>query len=219
MSKVSLISLTPNAEESIVFMARVSNPSNQNNTATAEKLIRFLLKHKHFSPFEMASMCLEIETTRAISPQILRHRSFSFQEFSQRYANAGVIGRPEVPHLRAQDVKNRQNSLDDLSQRLGSEKLSEYYRRIQILFEDADHLYQQMVSDGVAKECARAVLPLATPTRLYMSGTLRSWIHYVQVRNTPETQLEHRQIAAQVQELMYEHLPTLAAAAFNPDPG
>ena len=200
-------------------MARVSNPSNQNNTATAEKLIRFLLKHKHFSPFEMASMCLEIETTRAISPQILRHRSFSFQEFSQRYANAGVIGRPEVPHLRAQDVKNRQNSLDDLSQRLGSEKLSEYYRRIQILFEDADHLYQQMVSDGVAKECARAVLPLATPTRLYMSGTLRSWIHYVQVRNTPETQLEHRQIAAQVQELMYEHLPTLAAAAFNPDPG
>ena len=200
-------------------MARVSNPSNQNNTATAEKLIRFLLKHKHFSPFEMASMCLEIETTRAISPQILRHRSFSFQEFSQRYANAGVIGRPEVPHLRAQDVKNRQNSLDDLSQRLGPEKLSEYYRRIQILFEDSDHLYQQMVSDGVAKECARAVLPLATPTRLYMSGTLRSWIHYVQVRNTPETQLEHRQIAAQVQELIYEHLPTLAAAAFNPDPG
>ena len=219
MSNVSLISLTPNAEESIVFMARVSNPSNQNNTETAEKLIRFLLKHKHFSPFEMASMCLEIETCRAISPQLLRHRSFSFQEFSQRYANAGVIGRLQVPHLRAQDVKNRQNSLDDLSQRLGREKLSEYYRRIQILFEDAEHLYQQMISDGVAKECARAVLPLATPTRLYMSGTLRSWIHYVQVRNTPETQLEHRQIAAQVQELMYEHLPTLAAAAFNPDLG
>jgi thymidylate synthase (FAD) len=178
MTAVKLTWCTPNAEEMIVHMARVSAPKNQGNIETAPKLLRYLIKHKHLSPFEMANMCVEINTTRAIAPQILRHRSFSFQEFSQRYADTTEIGNAVMPHLRRQDLKNRQNSIDDLD----TEQISQYYRRMSQLFEDAEHLYKEMTSSGIAKECARSVLPLATPTRLYMNGSLRSWLTYIALR-------------------------------------
>jgi thymidylate synthase (FAD) len=192
-------------------MARVSAPKNQNNMETAPRLLRYLLEHKHVSPFEMANMCVEIETTRAISAQILRHRSFSFQEFSQRYADANELGSSAMPHLRRQDTKNRQNSIDDL----GADLVSGYYRRISHLFEEAEHLYSEMVSNGVAKECARNILPMATPTRMYMNGTLRSWIHYLQVRTDPSTQLEHREVALKVKDIFTEQFPVIAEAAFT----
>jgi thymidylate synthase (FAD) len=159
----------------------------------------------------MANMCVEIETTRAISAQILRHRSFSFQEFSQRYADTNELGSSAMPHLRRQDTKNRQNSIDDL----GADLVSGYYRRISHLFEEAEHLYSEMVSNGVAKECARNILPMATPTRMYMNGTLRSWIHYLQVRTDPSTQLEHREVALKVKDIFTEQFPVIAEAAFT----
>jgi len=196
-------------------MARVSNPKNAKNTETAPKLLRYLLKHRHFSPFEMANMCVEIHTNRAISPQILRHRSFSFQEFSQRYANTKELGSALIPHLRRQDNKNRQNSTDDLVETLGPEKLAGFYRRTSQLFEDAEHLYSEMVSAGVAKECARGVLPLNTPTSLYMNGTLRSWIHYLQLRCDPGTQLEHREIALAIRQIFRQQFPIIGEAAFD----
>jgi thymidylate synthase (FAD) len=211
MSKVQLIWRTPDAELMITKMARVSAPKNQNNMETAPRLLRYLLEHKHVSPFEMANMCVEIETTRAISAQILRHRSFSFQEFSQRYADTNELGSSAMPHLRRQDTKNRQNSIDDL----GADLVSGYYRRISHLFEEAEHLYSEMVSNGVAKECARNILPMATPTRMYMNGTLRSWIHYLQVRTDPSTQLEHREVALKVKDIFTEQFPVIAEAAFN----
>ena len=192
---VELTWATPNAEELIVKMARVSAPSNQDNMDTAPRLLRYLIKHKHWSPFEMGNMCVEIETTRAISPQILRHRSFSFQEFSQRYADISDIGSIILPHLRSQDYKNRQNSNDDLKERLGGDKLAHFYRRMSTLLEDSKHLYQEMLSEGIAKESARFILPLATPTRLYMNGTLRSWVHYISLRSANGTQKEHQDIA------------------------
>ena len=190
MTSVKLVWSTPNAEEMIVKMARVSAPKNQDNMKTAPKLLKYLIEHEHWSPFEMAGMTMEIQTTRAIAPQILRHRSFTFQEFSQRYANTNKIGRIEMPNLRAQDPSNRQNSTDDLVQKLGKPKLADLYRKIAIHFEEAEHIYQEMVSLGVAKESARFVLPLATPTRLYMNGTLRSWIHYILLRTKEGSQLE-----------------------------
>ena len=207
---VKLIWTTPNAEEMIVHTARVSAPKNQNNMETAPKLLRYLIKQKHWSPFEMASMCLEINTTRAISPQILRHWTFSFQEFSQRYANTGEMGKPIIPHLRGQDFKNRQNSIDDLQTRLGKGKLADYYRRISILFEDSEHLYQAMVSDGVAKECARFILPLACPTRMYMTGPLKSWMHYIDLRTGNGTQLEHKEIAEQCKTIFKQQFPIIS---------
>lgn len=207
---VQLVWATPNAEEMIVKMARVSAPSNQDNMDTAPRLLRYLIKHKHWSPFEMANMCVEIETTRAISPQILRHRSFSFQEFSQRYADTSELGSAVIPHLRRQDNKNRQNSIDDLS----SEEIGGYYRRISELYENAEHLYREMVSSGVAKECARSILPLSTQTRLFMNGTLRSWIHYLQLRCDPGTQLEHRQIADRIKTIFCKQFPIIGEAAF-----
>ena len=191
-------------------MARVSNPKNAKNTETAPKLLRYLLKHKHYSPYEMANMCVEIETTRAISPQILRHRSFSFQEFSQRYADTGELGSAVIPHLRRQDFKNRQNSIDDLP----ADAISGYYRRISKLYEDAEHLYREMVSSGIAKECARSVLPLSTQTRLFMNGTIRSWIHYLQLRCHESTQLEHREIAEAIKEIFCKEFPIIGEAAF-----
>lgn len=212
---VKLIWTTPNAEEMIVHMARVSAPKNQDNMETAPKLLRYLIKQKHWSPFEMASMCLEINTTRAISPQILRHWTFSFQEFSQRYANTGEMGKPIIPHLRGQDLKNRQNSIDDLPSRLGKGKLADYYRRISILFEDAEHLYQEMVSDGVAKECARSILPLACPTRMYMTGPLKSWMHYIDLRTGNGTQLEHKEIAEQCKTIFKEQFPIISEAMWG----
>jgi len=213
--KVQLTWVTPKAEEMIVKMARVSAPKNQDNMETAPQLLRYLIKHKHWSPFEMANMCVEIHTNRAISPQILRHRSFSFQEFSQRYANTKELGSATIPHLRRQDNKNRQNSTDDLVETLGAEQLAGFYRRTSQLFEDAEHLYGEMVSAGVAKECARGVLPLNTPTSLYMNGTLRSWIHYLQLRCDPGTQLEHREIALAIRQIFRQQFPIIGEAAFD----
>lgn len=210
-SKVKLVWATEKAEEMIAYLARVSNPAGQNNSETAPKLIRYLIKHRHWSPFEMASMCLEINTTRAISPQILRHRSFKFQEFSQRYADVGALGSPALPHLRRQDFKNRQNSIDDLDPKL----VAEYYRRVSSLYEEGEHLYQEMVSSGVAKECAREILPLGSPTRLYMKGDIRSWIHYIDVRSGPETQLEHREIALEVKDIFKQQFPVIHEAFFE----
>lgn len=211
MSNAKLVWVTPNAEEMIVKMARVSAPSNQGNMDTAPRLLKYLVKHKHWSPYEMANLCVEIETTRGISAQILRHRSFSFQEFSQRYADVGELGSSVIPHLRRQDLKNRQNSIDDLS----PDVIAGYYRRIGHLFEDAEHLYREMVSSGVAKECARAVLPIATKTKMYMNGTLRSWIHYLQLRCDVSTQLEHRQIAEEIKQIFCEQFPIIGEAVFD----
>jgi thymidylate synthase (FAD) len=211
MSSAKLVWVTPNAEEMIVKMARVSAPSNQDNMDTAPRLLRYLINHKHWSPFEMANLCVEIETTRGISAQILRHRSFSFQEFSQRYTDVSALGSSVIPHLRRQDNKNRQNSIDDLS----PDTLGGYYRRIGQLFEDAEHLYREMVSAGVAKECARSVLPIATQTRMYMNGTIRSYIHYLQVRTDPSTQLEHREIAMAIKDIFCKEFPIIGEAVFG----
>ena len=196
-------------------MARVSNPKNAKNTETASKLLRYLIKHKHFSPYEMANMCMEIETTRSISAQIIRHRSFTFQEFSQRYADVNELGSALIPHLRRQDNKNRQNSTDDLIDTLGSDKLANFYRRTSQLFEDAEHLYKEMVSQGIAKECARNVLPLGTQTKLYMNGSIRSWIHYLQLRCDPGTQFEHRQIAEWIKQIFCREFPIIGEAVFQ----
>ena len=211
---VSLVWRTDDAERMIVRTARVSAPKNEDNMETGPKLLRYLIKHKHWSPFEMANMCLEIHTTRTISPQILRHRSFSFQEFSQRYANTNEIGRPLVPHLRSQDPTNRQDSHDDLHQRLGKSKLADYYRRMSILIEDAEHLYQEMLSDGIAKECARAILPNA-PTKMYMNGTLRSWLHYIDLRTANGTHLEHKEIAEQCKTIFKTQFPIISEAMWE----
>ena len=209
MSQVSLVHRTEGAEDLIVYMARVSNPSSQKENKNGERLLKYLIKHKHWSPFEMASMCVEIETTRSISSQLLRHRSFSYQEYSQRYA--AVLDKPVTPNLRRQDVKNRQNSIDDLDPFLKQN----LQLNAQRLFTQAHLLYEEMLEHGVAKECAREVLPLASRTRLYMHGTLRSWIHYIDVRASVETQLEHRQIADEIKRIMYEQFPTISAAAFD----
>jgi thymidylate synthase (FAD) len=184
-----------NLQELVAYCARISNPSNQHNTETSEKLLRYLLKHKHFSPFEMASVCLSIETTRDIARQILRHRSFSFQEFSQRYAAAdlGV----EYKEARLQDTKNRQNSIELAGATLGEQNLIEQWRYKQaMLAKESNTVYQWALNNGIAKEQARAVLPEGlTVSRLYMQGTLRSWLHYIELRSGPETQKEHREIA------------------------
>lgn len=200
-----LVHITPNAEELIAYMARVSNPSNQTNTETSQRLIRYLIEHKHWSPFEMVNMCVEINTTRSIAAQILRHRSFSFQEFSQRYAEVQL--RPELPNLRRQDTKNRQNSIDDIDE----DKKKFFDAKIGHLYSECYRLYQDLLDAGVAKECAREVLPLSTPTRLYMNGTIRSWIHYCQLRCANGTQEEHRIIATGAYKLLQEHLPSVCA--------
>jgi len=209
---VKLVSITPNAQHLIAYCARVSNPSNQLNLDTEEKLLRYLIDHNHWSPFEMANMVVEINTTRAIAPQILRHRSFSFQEFSQRYADVSCgLGAPVMPALRSQDHTNRQNSIDNLP----AEQKELYHNRISSLFADSESLYKEMVGAGVAKESARAILPLASPTRLYMNGTIRSWIHYCDLRIGVETQKEHREIALAVMELLYLELPAVAKAMWT----
>jgi len=205
----TLVHITPNAEELISYMARVSNPSNQTNNETAPRLIRYLIKHQHWSPFEMVNMCVSIETTRSIAAQILRHRSFSFQEFSQRYAEVPIPA--ELPELRRQDTKNRQNSIDDLDESI--KRTFEF--RIGQLYGDAYRIYKDMVASGVAKECAREVLPLATPTRLYMNGTIRSWLHYCDLRTSNGTQKEHALIASQVQDILYSQLPNVCEAMWN----
>jgi len=203
-----LISVTPDAEEQIVYMARVSNPKNQSNMETAPRLVKYLIKHKHWSPFEMASMQVEINTTRAIAAQVLRHRSFSFQEFSQRYSAVGDLPAIAIPHLRTQDLKNKQASHDDLDPEV-KERLE---REIERLYANANDLYQFALSKGVAKECARSILPLGTPTRMFMSGSLRSWIHYIQIRSGIETQLEHRRIAEDCKKIFIQQFPNIAEA-------
>ena len=204
---VSLVHTTPDAEQLIAYMARVSNPANQANPES-ERLIRYLIKHKHWSPFEMVNMCVQIETTRSVAAQILRHRSFSFQEFSQRYAQ---VAEPAfIPALRRQDTKNRQNSIADLEQ----STVDEFNIKINSLFELSESLYKEMLQAGVAKECARDVLPLSTPTKLYMNGTLRSWLHYCDLRCANGTQYEHKLIADQVKGLIEQEFPTIYAAMF-----
>ncbi|NBX52017.1 FAD-dependent thymidylate synthase, partial [bacterium] len=178
MSEAKLVWITPGAERIISYCARVSNPVNQENQETAPKLLAYCIKNRHWSIFEMANMCVEVNTTRAISAQFIRHRSFTIQEFSTRYQDAGVLGEAKVPHLRRQDVKNRQNSIDDLPDYLKLTLLED----IRVLFEQSQRVYNRLLDKGVAKECARFVLPLATPTRLYMTGSVRSWIHYINLR-------------------------------------
>ena len=208
MSSVKLVHSTHEGEELIAYMARVSNPTNQDNRDYT-KLIRYLIKHKHWSPFEMVSMCIEITTTRSIAAQILRHRSFSFQEFSQRYSSS--INRPDVPEWRLQDHKNRQNSIE------GVEPIvkAEMDLRAEFLFDHAYALYRDLLNEGIAKECAREVLPLCTPTKLYMHGTLRSWLHYCDLRCGNGTQKEHKLIADQVKEVIWDEYPTVYEAMWK----
>ena len=201
-----LISITPNAEDQIAYCARVSNPKNQENYDTAPRLLRYCIANNHWSPFEMANMVMVITTTRSIAAQILRHRSFSFQEFSQRYAE--VTLRPELPEMRRQDTKNRQNSTDDL----GDEMVARCDALTASSIAVAMKTYQDLINMGVAKECAREVLPLATPTTLFMNGTIRSWLHYVNLRSGNGTQKEHRIIADDVRKIMQEQLPSVAFA-------
>jgi thymidylate synthase (FAD) len=207
---VSLVSITPKAEQLIAYCARVSNPQNQDNPDSV-KLIRYLIKHKHWSPFEMAFIVMEINTTRSIAPQILRHRSFSFQEFSQRYSDVTTLATPEGFDLRAQDQTNRQNSLDTLS----DEDKCYFSTQIGDVMFKATALYNEMVSSGVAKECARGILPLCTPTRLYMAGSVRSWLHYIDLRQSNGTQKEHRDIALACREILTKELPAISEAMWG----
>jgi thymidylate synthase (FAD) len=205
---VKLISVTPDAEKTMAYVARVSNPNNQENPNYA-KLLGYCIKHNHWSVFEQAFMTLEIETTRGLAAQILRHRSFTYQEFSQRYADSSLLG-DTIPmfDLRRQDTKNRQNSIDDVDPFVRQE----FEIRIRKHFDDAMTLYQSMLDMGIAKESARFVLPLATPTRLYMSGSVRSWAHYITLRSANGTQKEHMDIAEECKKIFVEQFPTCAEA-------
>ena len=204
---VKLVSITPDAEQTMAYIARVSNPSNQDNEKYAG-LLKYCIKHNHWSVFEQSSMSLEIETTRAIAAQILRHRSFTFQEFSQRYAASTALGDIPLPELRRQDTKNRQNSTDDLD----PEMVEKFEKQMITLFSSAKSLYEQMLSQGVAKECARMVLPLCTPTRIYMTGSCRSWIHYINLRSAHGTQKEHMEIAEACRKVFTEQFPGVSEA-------
>ena len=217
MASVKLISHTMGAgelegkspQDVISYVARVSNPHNQENYRTASGLLKYCIKHQHWSIFETASMTLEINTTRGLAAQILRHRSFTYQEFSQRYADTKLINQEiPTPELRRQDTKNRQNSTNDLPPGL----VGEYQRKIEKHFEDSMDLYNNLLDCGVAKECARFVLPLATPTRLYMTGTCRSWIHYIDLRSSNGTQEEHRLIAEECRDVFCQVFPDIAEA-------
>ena len=204
---VKLVNITPVAEKTMAYIARVSNPSNQDNEKFAG-LLKYCIKHNHWSVFEQSSMTLEIETTRAIAAQILRHRSFTFQEFSQRYADSTKLGEIPIPELRRQDEKNRQNSTNDLDEFV-KQKLE---LQMNTLFSSATALYQQMLEEGVAKECARMVLPLCTPTRIYMTGSCRSWIHYIDLRSAHGTQKEHMDIAQACKTVFIEQFPIVSEA-------
>ena len=204
---VKLVSVTPDAEQLMAYIARVSNPSNQDNEKYAG-LLKYCIKHNHWSVFEQSTMTLEIETTRAIAAQILRHRSFTFQEFSQRYAASTALGEIDLPELRKQDLKNRQNSTDDLDPKT----VDKFERQMITLFSSAKSLYTQMLDAGVAKECARMVLPLCTPTRIYMTGSCRSWIHYINLRSAHGTQKEHMDIANGCKKIFVENFPSVSEA-------
>jgi len=205
---VKLISVTPDAEKQVAYCARVSNPKNQDSD-NISKLLKYCIDHSHWSIFEMAYMTLEINTTRGLAAQILRHRSFTFQEFSQRYADANLLAE-EIPlfELRRQDNKNRQNSIDDMDQ----EVIYRWNSKLREHFSKAKAIYDGMIKDGIAKECARFVLPLATPTRLYMSGSIRSWIHYIELRSSHGTQKEHMNIANECKYIFVEQFPIIGEA-------
>lgn len=207
--EVKLVSVTPDAEKTMGFIARVSNPDNQNNPNVAG-LLKYCIKHAHWSVFEQAHMTLEITTTRAISAQILRHRSFTFQEFSQRYAKVD-LGNLEVPELRLQDEKNRQNSIEvqDMDKYLELQELS---GEIDALFDHVEEVYNKLLAAGVAKECARNILPMCSPTTIYMTGNIRSWINYINLRSGNGTQKEHHEIALACKEIFKQQLPTVSEA-------
>ena len=208
MSKVKLISVTPEAEKHMAYVARVSNPQNQDNEKFAG-LLRYCIKHGHWSVFEQAFMTLEINTTRGLAAQILRHRSFTYQEFSQRYQDVSHIREDiPLPELRNQDTKNRQNSIDDVD----SKVVDKFNGKMRKHFDASIDLYKEMLHDGIAKECARFVLPLATPTRLYMSGSVRSWIHYIDLRSSNGTQKEHMDLVEDVRKTFKIQFPTVSEA-------
>ena len=205
---VKLVTVTPKAEETMGYVARVSNPKNQDNPKVAG-LLSYCIKHGHWSVFEQAHMTVEIETTRGLAAQILRHRSFTYQEFSQRYADSSMLSKViPMPELRRQDDKNRQNSIDDLDPFV----VQDFELKMQRHFVDGMKLYKDMLDAGVAKECARFVLPLATPTKLYMTGSVRSWIHYINLRSAHGTQKEHMQIAENCRVIFNEQFPIVAEA-------
>lgn len=207
-SHVTLQSITPNAEENIAYIARVSNPANQENEKIAG-LLKYCIKNKHWSVFEQASMTLEIDTNRGIGTQILRHRSFKFQQFSQRYADNSLLADEiPLPELRRQDNKNRQNSIDNLS-----EQDQEYWNeRMKVIFASTMALYKEMLAAGIAKESARFILPEVMPTRMYMTGDIRSWIHYLDVRSANGTQKEHMEVAQKCRDIFIRELPIIAEA-------
>ena len=204
---VKLITVTPEAEKQMGYVARVSNPNNQDNP-NVSGLLGYCIKHQHWSVFEQAHMTLEIETTRGIAAQILRHRSFTYQEFSQRYANTNMLGRIEIPELRSQDSKNRQNSIDDIPEA----QKARLQGQIERYFSEGIDLYNELIREGVAKECARFVLPLATPTRIYMTGSVRSWIHYIELRSAHGTQKEHMDIAEACRQIFIGQFPIVSTA-------
>ena len=205
---VKLVSITPDAEKMMAYVARVSNPSNQDNEKYSG-LLKYCIKHNHWSVFEQSYMTLEIETTRAIAAQILRHRSFTYQEFSQRYADSSLLGEKiKLPELRRQDTKNRQNSIDDLD----PFTVQNLELQMQTLFDSSMALYQQMLNRGVAKECARNVLPLCVGTKIYMTGSCRSWIHYITLRSANGTQKEHMDVALACKEVFTEQFPAVSEA-------
>ena len=207
-TQIKLISVTPDAEKTIAYVARVSNPKNQDNE-NFSGLLKYCIKHGHWSVFEQAFMTVEINTTRGLAAQILRHRSFTYQEFSQRYADSSMLGEViPLPELRRQDDKNRQNSIDDLDPFV----VQDFDLKMQRHFVDGMKLYKEMLDAGVAKECARFVLPLATPTKLYMTGSVRSWIHYINLRSAHGTQKEHMQIAENCRAIFNEQFPIVAEA-------
>ena len=206
--EVKLISVSPDSEKHMAYCARVSNPNNQDNENYAG-LLRYCIKHQHWSIFEQAFMTLEINTTRGLAAQILRHRSFTFQEFSQRYADTNLLDTNiPLPELRRQDTKNRQNSIDDIPEEQSKMLLG----RIQNYFNEGLDLYNELLREGIAKECARFVLPLATPTRIYMSGSVRSWVHYIDLRSGHGTQKEHMDIANACKDIFKEQFPTVSEA-------
>ena len=205
---VNLVTVTPEAEKMMGYVARVSNPKNQDNP-NVSGLLSYCIKHGHWSVFEQSYMTLEINTTRGLAAQILRHRSFTYQEFSQRYADSSMLGKEiPLPELRRQDDKNRQNSIDDVDPLV----VQDFNSKMQKHFVDGMRLYKEMLDAGVAKECARFVLPLATPTKLYMTGSVRSWIHYINLRSAHGTQKEHMDIAENCRTIFNEQFPIVAEA-------
>ena len=205
---VKLVSITPDAEKTMAYVARVSNPKNQDNDKFSG-LLSYCIKHGHWSVFEQAYMSLEINTTRGLAAQILRHRSFTYQEFSQRYADANLLSEKiPLPKLRRQDIKNRQNSTDDIDPYI----VQKYDILMEEHFKACMDLYNKMLEDGIAKECARFVLPLSTPTRIYMTGSCRSWIHYINLRSAHGTQKEHMDIANECRKVFIEQFPSVSEA-------